>query len=245
MLVEEWTAKRAIVIGATSGIGRALAINLSRQGYSVGVAGRRQAMLETLVRELHENSCYEVIDVTDTASLLRGLGALVERLEGLDLLVISAGIGHINPDLDWDLERDTIAVNVAGFAAAANFGMRHFVKQRSGHLVGISSVAAIRGGGATPAYNASKAFASNYLEGLRQNAAHKKMSITITDVKPGFVNTSMAKGNGLFWVASVDKAAEQICRAIRSRKSHVYVTRRWRLVGWLLKILPSAIYARI
>jgi short-subunit dehydrogenase len=176
---------------------------------------------------------------------LNGLEALVERLGGLDLLVICAGTGYINPELAWNLEGSTIAVNVRGFAVAANFGMCHFIKQGSGQLVAISSVAAIRGSGAAPAYNASKAFVSNYLEGLRQNAVRIELPIAVTDIKPGFVDTAVAKGDGLFWVAPVEKAVDQIYRAIRLRKSHVYVTRRRRLIGWLMKCLPRAVYMRM
>jgi len=87
---------------------------------------------------------------------------------GVDLVVISAGTGHLNDGLDWDLENEAIKTNVTGFAVMANVAMKHFVKRGSGHLVGISSIAALRGGRQAPAYNASKAFESNYLEGLRQ-----------------------------------------------------------------------------
>jgi len=237
--------KKAIIIGASSGIGRALAVQLSHQGYAVGVTGRREELLVDLARSVPGPLYYEAFDVTDEYALRRGFVALVEKLGGLDLLVVSAGIGHINADLHWEEERQTIAVNVEGFAAAANLGMRHFLTQGSGHLVAVSSLAALRGGGAAPAYNASKAFVSSYMEGLRQNVARKGLPITTTDVKPGFVDTAMAKGAGLFWVTSADKAAVQILRAIRSRKSHVYVTRRWRLVGWIMKLLPDVIYDRL
>jgi len=160
----------------------------------------------------------------------------------LDLLVISAGVGFINPDLAWDPEQETLAVNVMGFAAVAGFGMRLFMRQGAGHLVGISSVAAYRGNGAAPAYNASKAFVSNYLEGLRQKAFKAGIPVHVTDVKPGFVKTAMAKGEKLFWVAPLERAASQIYAAIHHQKPHVFITRRWFLIAWLLRFLPFRVY---
>ncbi|ODT91320.1 MAG: oxidoreductase [Sphingobium sp. SCN 64-10] len=236
---------RAIIVGASSGIGRELAMLLSRHGYSVGVTGRRRDLLADLAGNSSGSIIYEAFDVADTNAMQRGLAALIERLGGLDLLVISAGVGHINADLGWEAERETITVNVEGFAAAANIGMQDFLAQGTGHLVAISSIAALRGGGDAPAYNASKAFVSNYMEGLRHNVARRGLPIATTDVRPGFVNTAMAKCDGLFWVASPEKAAKQIYGAICARKSHAYVTKRWRLVAALMKFLPNSIYDRL
>jgi short-subunit dehydrogenase len=132
-----------------------------------------------------------------------------------------------------------------GFTAVAGFAMRLFMQQGAGHLVGISSVAAYRGGGAAPAYNASKAFVSNYLEGLRHKAFKAGLPVHITDVKPGFVDTAMAKGEKLYWVAPVEKAALQIQAAVDRREPHVIVTRRWRLIAELLRLLPFRLYARL
>ncbi len=134
---------------------------------------------------------------------------------------------------------------MSGFAALVNVAMRHFMEKGSGHLVGISSIAALRGGRESPAYNASKAFDSNYLEGLQQKVRKSGLPITITDIKPGFVNTAMAKGDGIFWAAEPEKAARQIFRTIKRRKRHAYITRRWVLIAWLIKLLPGFIYERL
>ncbi len=127
----------------------------------------------------------------------------------------------------------------------ANIAMHHFLSKGSGHLVGISSIAAIRGDDTAPAYNASKAFISNYMAGLRKKISKARLPIVVTDVQPGFVDTAMAKGDGLFWVASPQKAAHQIYTAIEKKKKHVYVTKRWKLIGWLMKIMPEFIYNRM
>ena len=129
-----------------------------------------------------------------------------------------------------------------GFAAMAGVAMRHFIARGSGHLVGISSIAGIKADGRAPAYGASKAFVARYLQALRHKVAKQKLPIHITDIQAGFIDTAMAKGDGLFWVAPVDVACEQILRAIRRRQKHAYVTKRWRLIAWLLRLLPEWAY---
>ena len=173
------------------------------------------------------------------------LHKFVEEMGGVDLIVISAGTGDVNNSLSWPIENEAIKTNVKGFAALVNVAIHYFAGKSSGHLVGISSIAALRGGRESPAYNASKAFESNYLEGLRQKVRKLGLPITITDIKPGFVKTAMAKGDGIFWAADADKAAKQIYDAIKRRKSNAYITRRWRLVAWLIKLLPGFIYERL
>jgi short-subunit dehydrogenase len=154
----------------------------------------------------------------------------------------SSGIGFLNPALDFEKEVQTIQVNVEGFSGLAGLSYNYFSGQGYGHIVGISSIGALRGNHLAPAYNASKAFMSNYLEGLRKKAFNEKLPITVTDIKPGFVETDMAKGEGKFWMASPKKAAEQIYHAIKSKKKHAYITRRWCLIGWLLKLMPDWLY---
>jgi short-subunit dehydrogenase len=209
--------KKAVVIGASSGIGRELSLLLGSSGYALGLAARRVELLEELAGKLPA-AVVRGIDVSSPHQAMERLELLIKDMGGVDLVVISAGTGHLNPELEWELELDTIAVNVTGFAAMANVAMRHFMEQGRGHLVGISSIAALRGGAAAPAYNASKAFVSNYLQGLRQKVGRLGLPITITDIQPGLVDTAMAKGEGLFWVQSPDKAAAQIMEAIRAQK---------------------------
>jgi short-subunit dehydrogenase len=237
--------KKAIVIGASSGIGRELSKILSRNQYTVGIMARRVQLLDELRSEMGNGAFVARIDVSRPESAKDALIKLMEDMGGVELVVISAGTGHLNADLDWTLENEAIKTNVTGFAAAANVAVKHFMGKGSGHLVGISSVAALRGGRESPAYNASKAFESNYLEGLRQKVRRLGLPIAITDIKPGFVKTAMAKGDGIFWAAEAEKAAMQIYEAIKRRKSSAYITRRWRLVAWLMKVLPGFIYERL
>lgn len=163
----------------------------------------------------------------------------------IEIIIICAGTGYLNASLNWPQEKETIDTNVSGFSAMAGAAMKYFMQRNSGHLVGISSIASIRGSHICPAYNASKAFVSNYLEGLRKKAVKEKLNISITDIQPGLVDTEMAKGDGLFWVASPQKAAQQMYRAIQSKKKKAYITKRWAIIAWILKITPDFIYNKI
>jgi short-subunit dehydrogenase len=237
--------KKAIVIGASSGIGRELAKILSENGYTVGLMARRSHLLNELRNEIKGEVHVQEIDAADTGTAMGILASFIEKMGGTNLVVISAGTGDINDDLNWHIENETIRTNVNGFAALANVAIHHFIENGCGHLVGISSIAALRGGRVSPAYNASKAFESNYMEGLRQKIRGLRLPITITDIKPGFVKTALAKGEGIFWAAPAEKAAMQIYDAIKRKQSNAYITRRWRFIAWLLKAIPARIYERL
>lgn len=228
----------AVIIGASSGVGEALARRLARQGWRLGLAARRTELLARLCADLGDGHAYLPLDVSNTEAAVPAVERFFEEFGGVELVVLCAGTGHINEDAEWAPDRNTLEVNVLGFAAMAQAAMRHFLRRGSGHLVGISSIAALRGSGPGAAYAASKAFESLYLDGLRDLAKRKKAPITVTEILPGFVNTAMMKADRPFWVASPDKAAEQIARAIQRRVKRAYVTRRWALIGLLLRLLP-------
>ncbi len=236
--------KNAIIIGASSGIGRELARMLSRHGYGVGLLARRLELLSQLAQELPGRSFVQRIDVANHEEAARILEGLIAEMGQVDVIIVNAGVGFLNPDLDWQKEKDTVAVNVLGFVAATNVAMKYFLQRGKGHLVAVSSIAALSSTPAAPAYGASKAFISNYLKALRIRVLQDRLPITITDIQPGFVATAMAQGEGLFWVASPETAAQQIYHAIEKRKAHAYITRRWRLVAWLSKIAPDWMLAR-
>ena len=237
--------QKVIIIGASSGIGRALAKLYAREGCAVGITARRMDLLEPLAQELGANAQAARMDISVPEEAASQLDALIQSLGGMDLLIISAGTGHINPGLEWRYERDTIDVNVRGFTALAGAAMQHFLRQGSGHLAAVSSVAALRGSANSPAYNASKAYMSSYLEGLACKAKASGKPVAVTDIRPGFVDTAMAQGEGLFWVAPPEKAARQIARIIARRKGCGYVTKRWALVALLLKLIPRRLYISV
>lgn len=237
--------KKAIIIGASSGIGKELAKILSEDGYSLGLAARRVELLKALQGELKTDSMIKPIDLAQPGEAIKELNELIQTMGNVDLLIISSGTGHLNPELDWDKEKATLDVNVTGFAAAANVALKYFLEQGRGHLVGISSIAALRGSRHAPAYNASKAFVSNYLEGLRSKVRKAKADIAITDIQPGLVDTAMAQGEGLFWVAPPEKAARQIYQKIKRRKTHAYITKRWGIIAVIMKYMPGWIYEKL
>ena len=236
--------KKAVVIGATSGIGRELTLLLADKNYMVGATGRRIENLKSIKAERPHNILTSNFDVTKTFEVSKRLDDLTMQLGGLDLLVLSSGVGDFNHALDFAIEKKTIDVNVVGFTAVADWAYKLFETQEFGHLVAISSLAGLRGSRQAPAYYATKAFQINYLEGLRQKAKKSKKPIYVTDIRPGFVDTEMAKG-GEFWMASAEKASKQIFSAIESRKPIAYVTRRWSIIATLLKILPRQIYQKL
>lgn len=237
--------RRAIVIGASSGIGRELAKVLAEHGYTVGITARRLDLLHQLRSELHGPSFVRQMDVARCDEAIRLLNELIAEMGGVDLIVVNAGIGIGNPGLDWLAEKTTIDVNVSGFAAMAAAATKYFIQRGRGHLVGISSVAAILGHGDVPAYGASKAFDSSYLASLRHKVSKLRLPITVTTIEPGFVDTALVQGRTVFWCASARKAASQIYSAIRKRRKHAYITRRWRLIAWLMKIMPDRLWTRI
>ncbi|HRZ96817.1 MAG TPA: SDR family NAD(P)-dependent oxidoreductase [Paludibacter sp.] len=234
--------KKAIVIGATSGIGKELVKQLISADYITGITGRRTTLLEELKAESPDKVCIKTFDVTDTEDSIKSLQELVLELEGLDLLVISSGTGDLNDSLDFEVEKTTIDTNVTGFTNIADWGYAYFQKQNSGHLVAITSIAGLRGAKAAPAYNASKAYQISYLEALRQKAISSHKNLLITDIRPGFVDTPMAKGDGLFWVSSAEKAAKQIFGVIQKKKKMAYITKRWGIAAFIFKRIPSYFY---
>ena len=237
--------KKAIVVGATSGIGRSLAKLMVENGYLVGITGRRTPFLEEIKTENPTKYIIKTFDTTDTQNIAAHLTELILEMGGLDVLVISSGTGDLNNHLDFEIEKRTIDTNVSGFTAIADWGFNYFEAQKYGHLAAISSNAGLRGNGGTPSYSASKAYQINYLEGLRQKAHKTSLPIYITDIRPGFVKTEMAKGEGQFWIAPVDKAAIQIFHALRTHKKIVYITKRWKLIAIIIKLLPNWIIEKM
>ena len=237
--------KKAIVIGATSGIGRAFAQLLVEKGYIVGITGRRANLLEEMRVTNPRQYIAKQFDIDNYNSVSDSIDQLTALLAGIDLLVLCSGTGWRNVELNLDYEISTVKTNVLGYTAVVNWAYKHFQESGRGSIAAISSITGFRGFALSPSYSSSKSFQMRYLEALRQKAKTSGNLISITDVRAGFVNTAMGQGAGAFWVASPDKAARQILKAINNKKSVAYVTKRWVLIAWLLRLIPSFIYERI
>jgi short-subunit dehydrogenase len=235
---------KVAIIGATSGIGRALALGYAADGWQVGATGRRAELLEELRQAYPERIITRAYDVTQGQNAAE-LRQLIQALGGLDLCIYNSGAGHVNPELDWAQEEEAIRVNVLGFAQTVNAAYHYFAERKAGHFVTIASIAGLRGTHLGTAYGATKAYQIHYLQGLRKRVLRERSGIAITTILPGFVDTAMAKGVGLFWVAPADKAARQIRRAIARQAPRAYITRRWALIAQLMKHLPDFLYHRI
>ena len=236
--------KKVIIVGATSGIGLELAKLYITNGDMVGVTGRRIELLTKLQQEFPNQVFTESFDVRGNENI-HHLTSLVNKLGGFDLFIYNSGFGDISKQLDWDIDKKTTEINVNGFIEMVNWSFNYFVQKGEGQIAATSSIASIRGNSMAPAYSASKAFMSTYMEGLHMKSGKMKLNLAITDIQPGFVKTKMAKGEGRFWEAPVEKAAKQIFNAIERKKRRVYITRRWALIAWILKWMPYGIYKRI
>ena len=234
-----------IIIGATSGIGKALFENYAMEGNRLGIVGRRSHLLDELRRQYPNNTVAVTADVTKQVEIERAIQSLHAELGGFDVSIVSSGTGDINPSLDYHVELPTLETNVTGWTFVVDTLYNIFEQQGCGHLVAITSIGGLRGEAMAPAYSATKAYQINYMEALRKKAFELGGNITITDVRPGLVDTAMAKGDGLFGVMPVGKVVCQMCAAIRRKKSKVYVTKRWHILAVITKNLPFALFKRL
>jgi short-subunit dehydrogenase len=237
--------KKIVIVGATTGIGKSLAELYAQKGIEIAITGRRMGLLEDIQKQYPNTKIHaRMMDVTDTEAACQTMDELAQTMGGFDTVVINAGIGYMKATPLQEMM--TIDTNVRGFLALARWSYDYFKTQPTGHIVGISSVAGVRSSPYAPEYHASKAFMSRYMEGLRLRSKKWFNHIAITDIRPGYVDTPMTKGQkGMFWVASSERAAQQIYDAIDNRRSIAYITKRYRLLAIFLKLIPEWIYAKV
>lgn len=234
-----------VIIGATSGIGKALFEKYANENNRIGIIGRRAHLLDELYHKYLSKTIPAKADITKLEEIEQTINTLHKELEHIDIAIVCSGVGDINAILDYAVERPTIDTNVVGWTFVINMLYHIFERQDHGHLVAITSVGGLRGEPMAPAYSATKAYQINYMEALRKKAFKNGGHIIVTDIRPGLVDTAMAKGEGLFWVMPVEKVANQIITAIRKKKSKAYVTKRWHILAIINKILPYCLYKRM
>ena len=234
-----------VIIGATSGIGKALFETYTNGENRIGIIGRRAHLLEELYQKYPSKTISAKADITNLAEIEKVINSLHDILVHIDLAIVCSGIGDINATLDYAVERPTIDTNVVGWTFVIDTLYHIFEQQNNGHLVAITSVGGLRAEPMAPSYSATKAYQINYMEALCKKAFKNGGHITVTDIRPGLVDTAMAKGEGLFWVMPVEKVARQIVAAIRKRKSIAYVTKRWHFIAIINRFIPYCLYKRI
>ena len=237
--------KRAIIIGASSGIGHEVARLLIMQGWTVGVAARRTDKLEDLKNYAPERVVTAQIDV-NSEQASEAFGELVEQIGGLNLYFHAAGIGWKNSALEAEKELKTMETNGLGFVRMVGEAYRYFAKHGGGHIVCITSVAGTKGLGAAPAYSATKAMQNTYLQALEQLAASKRYNICFTDIRPGFVDTPLLDGSSnLPMLMTTENVAKSIMKAIESKQHVCVIDGRWRILVAMWRLIPNWIWRRI
>jgi short-subunit dehydrogenase len=241
--------KHALILGASSGMGAAIARQLAVDGCSVALVARREDRLEAVACDIRAAGGKAIVAAHDVGNLSQ-VPALFEKicreLGGLDLVVYACGV--LEPvaidEYDTDKDLQTLTVNLLGAVAWLNPAAERFGRIGSGTIIGIGSVAGDRGRVGSPIYNTSKAGLETYLEALR-NRLHRQ-GVRVVTIKPGFIDTEMTQGMpGLFWLISASEAARRILRIARRGSVTAYVPARWRLVMLIIRSIPSFIFRRL
>ena len=233
---------KAIIVGATSGIGTELTLHLLAKGWELGIAGRRSERLEEVKAKAPEIIRIRRIDLrSDEAS--SDLLALISYLGGMDLYVHCSGIGCQNIDLNPSAELNTVSTNVDGFVRLVDCAFSYFLGKGGGHLCIISSIAGTKGLGAASAYSASKAFQNTYLDALEQLSVMRQCPLTFTDVRPGFVDTDLlADGKTYPFKMNVTDVASSIVKGIETKKRVLVIDWKYKLLVFFWRLVPQCLW---
>lgn len=239
---------KAIIVGATSGIGLAVTKQLTARGWEVGIAGRRQQLLQEIQRTDLNIIATQELDVTHADAGER-LQTLIGKMGDIDLYFHSSGIGYQNPDLDLDKEIRTVETNAVGFTRMVTVAFQYFQQhpEKQGHIAVISSIAGTKGLGAAPAYSASKRFINHYMECLSQLIHLKHIKhITLTDIRPGFVRTPLLSDGGNYPLQlDVDQVAQEIVNSLAKRKQVITIDWKYRIIVFFWRLIPRWLWVRL
>ena len=228
---------KVVIIGASLGMGLEVAKLLLAEGNTLGVAARREDRLQALKQMAPDRVVTATIDVTAEDAALR-LRALIDELGGMDLFFYASGIGKQNRELTPEIELDTVNTNGMGFTRMIGEAYRYFAEKGEGHIAAITSIAGTKGLGPAPSYSATKAMQNTYLQALEQQANARGLKIRFTDIRPGFVDTDLLKGDFHYpLMLKPEKVARKIVRAIK-HKRHIKV------IDWKYAIM-TALWRRI
>lgn len=237
--------KRIIIIGATSGIGYEVAKIYWKRGYQLGLAGRRVDRLEEFRKQDPEHIQIKQLDVTAEDAADR-LDELIRDLGGMDIFLLSSGIGNQNKNLDTSIEQATIQTNMTGFTRMVLAAYRYFSSQGGGHISVISSIAGTKGLGVAPSYSATKRYQNIYIDALAQLSRMEKQPIILTDIRPGFVRTDLLKdGRNYPMLMSPQYAALRIANAIDRKKRRAIIDWRYAILVFLWRLIPEWLWERL
>lgn len=245
-------SKAAIITGATSGIGRALAFELARRGYALGLCARRGEVLTEIRREIESETSgarieTAVLDVNDTAAVLEAIPELAARFGKVDLLIANAGIGgeRFAGRDGFETDAQIVRTNLLGAMATVDAGVKLFRASGGGHIVGVSSVAAYRGLPGHGAYSASKAGLNAYLEAVR--AEVQNANIVVTTLAPGYIDTPLNRHmkSRPFLVTAEDGAKRAVDLIERGVRVSAVPTFPWNAIGFVMRNLPDFIWYRV
>jgi short-subunit dehydrogenase len=236
--------KKVIIIGATSGIGYEVAKGYLKLGWHVGIAGRREDALMKLRATNPDKIEIQVLDVTKEDAPEK-LQQLIDKLGGMDLFLLSSGIGSQNIALEPGIEINTARTNVGGFIRLVTAAFHYFKKQGGGHLAVISSIAGTKGLGSAPAYSATKRFQNTYIDSLAQLSRMEKLNISFTDIRPGFVQTDLLKDRNYPLLMKPDHVASRIIHALNRKKRVAIIDRRYACIVFFWKMIPSWLWERL
>ena len=233
--------KRAIVIGASSGIGYEVAQLLLSEGWKVGVASRRMELLQ----KVGNVEVAEQIDVNDPDAS-KQLREMINQMGGIDLFFYAAGVGKQNRDLKEDIELMTTTTNGLGFVRMIGEAFRYFAERGEGHIAAITSIAGTKGLGPAPSYSATKAMQNVYLQALEQQANARGLNIYFTDIRPGFVDTALLNGDFHYpMLMKPDIVAQKIVRAINQKKHICVIDWKYRVLTMAWRRIPRFIWRRL
>lgn len=238
--------KRAIIIGASSGMGKEVSKLLLADGWQIGIAARRTDALEELKVMKPDAVTTATIDVMAVDAPQR-LEQLITDNGGVDLFFLASGIGKQNPNLNSEVELRTVATNGMGFTrmvdTAFNWLANHGGK---GHIAVISSIAGVKGLGMAPSYSATKAFQNTYIEALNQLAHMRHLDISFTDIRPGFVKTDLLNdGKNYPLLMDKTKVAKKIINAIYHKRSVQIIDWRYRILVFFWRLIPRWLWVRL
>lgn len=237
--------KKAIIVGASSGIGRETAKLLLSDGWHLGIAARREEQLMELKSIAPERTEVMTIDVTKPDADEKLL-SLIDRLGGMDLYFHASGIGKQNRTLESGIELQTMETNAVGFTRMIGTAYRYFAEKGEGHIAAITSIAGTKGLGPAPAYSATKALQTTYLQALEQQARQRGLNISFTDIRPGFVDTALLNGDFPYpMLMQPETVARDIVRSIY-RKRHVrIIDGRYRVLTFFWRLIPRWLWRRM